>query len=164
MQDIRTAILCRELRAYAAQKRMEFRRWVTIKGRGVFIKDGKSDGKSLSKAKISAKNVTGKTAVIDKRKFTEYALDPEKQPDKAKAFKEALGFDKSNYQLLEKQIREKFDKNNLVYKMTNGQGDLYALPLMVSGVNGKTAKVMTGWIDDKNDKCDFHLTSVYVDK
>ena len=161
MQDIRTAILCRELRAYAAQKRMEFRRWVTIKGRRVFIKDGKSDGKSLPKAKISAKNVTGKTAVIDKRKFTEYALDPEKQPDKAKAFKEALGFDKSNYQLLERQIREKFDREKLHLKCSDDYGDRYQLLYVVSGVNKKTAKVMTGWIDDGSE---FRLTSIYVDK
>ncbi len=37
---------------------------------------------------------------IDSRKFTEYALNPGKAPDKAKAFKLALGYDMSNWQEL----------------------------------------------------------------
>ena len=170
MQDIKTAILRCELRKYITQKQTEQGAYELRYNHnhdpktGRFISGKSGLTNSHQSGKIGAKNVTGKTATIDKRKFTEYALDPVNHPDKARAFKEALGFDKSNYQLLEKQIREKFDRNNLVYKMTNEQGDLYSLLLTIAGVNGKTAKVMTGWIDDKNDKRDFHLTSVYVDK
>lgn len=108
--------------------------------------------------------MTGDTAVIDKRKFIEYALNPRKQPDKARVFKEALGFELSNYQLLEKQIREKFDRAKLIVKGRNEQGTLYEMVLRIAGVNGKSAKVMTSWIDDECDKMDFHLTSCYVDK
>ncbi len=32
----------------------------------------------------------------------------------------------------------------------------------LKGIDGKTALVLTSWIDDVNDKKDFHLTSVYV--
>lgn len=123
---------------------------------------GASNG-GAGKKKISIENVTGETAVIDKRKFTEYALNPEKQPDKAKAFKDALGYDLSNYSQLEAQIREKFNREKLKYKTDSGYGKKYEQQMILKGVNGKSAKAMTGWIDDvvKND---FHLTSVYVDK
>ena len=151
------------------------KRWVTIDGRHVDIggdgdsgsgggsSGGGSSNGGAGKKKISIENVTGETAVIDKRKFTEYALNPEKQPDKAKAFKDALGYDLSNYSQLEAQIREEFDREKLKYKTDSGYGKKYEQQMKLKGVNGKSAKVMTGWIDDvvKND---FHLTSVYVDK
>lgn len=114
--------------------------------------------------KIGIDNVTGETATIDKEKFTEYALNPQKQPDKAKAFKEALGYDLSNYQLLEKEIRKQFNKDKLIPKDENKQGKKYKLVMNIPGVNGKTAKVLTAWIDDVNDKKDFHLTTLYIDK
>ncbi len=55
-------------------------------GGGSGSSGGGSSNGGAGKKKISIENVTGETAVIDKRKFTEYALNPEKQPDKAKAF------------------------------------------------------------------------------
>ena len=44
--------------------------------------------------------------LIDSRKFTEYALNPDnpKGADKAIMFERHLGFTKDNYQLLEEQI------------------------------------------------------------
>ena len=155
---------------------MEKRDWVTINGHHVLIGgDGGSSGSGGGKESDSSKspksedktvgieNVTGKTATIDKRKFTEYALNPEKQPDKARAFKDALGYDMTNYQQLEAQIREKFDREKMKYKADSGYGKKYELQMELQGANGKKAKVMTGWIDDAV-KNDFHLTSVYVDK
>ena len=110
---------------------------------------------------VSIKNVTGKTATISMRKFTEYSLNPEKQPDKARAFKDALGYDLSNYQQLEKQIRDTFDREKLKEKEKIKYGTKYEQKMMLKGPNGKTAKVLTGWIDDNKD---FHLTSVYIDE
>lgn len=110
---------------------------------------------------VSIENVTGETATINERKFTEYALNPIKQPDKARAFKEALGYDLSNYQLLEKQLRKNFDKTSLKFKGSDEYGKKYELLYVLTGENGKTAKVMTGWIDDSND---FRLVTLYVDK
>ena len=123
--------------------------------------DSSKSPKSEDKT-VGIENVTGKTATIDKRKFTEYALNPEKQPDKAKAFKEALGYDMTNYQELEKQIRDTFDRDKLQENGERAQGKLYKRLLKIEGPNGKTANVMTSWIDDVNDKNDFHLTSIYV--
>lgn len=113
---------------------------------------------------VGINNVTGENATIDKRKFTEYALNPEKQPDKARAFETALGYNLNNYELLENQIRENFIRDKLIEKGHNLQGDKYELHYEITGVNGKTAKVLTAWLDDINDQKDFHLTSLYVDK
>ena len=82
---------------------------------------GSSGGGSASKT-VSIKNVTGKNATIDKRKFTEYSLNPEKQPNKAYAFKEALGYDLSNYQQLENKIREQFNKDKMVLTSESEHG------------------------------------------
>lgn len=124
--------------------------------------EGGSSGEGSSDKKtVSIKNVTGKTATISTRKFTEYSLNPEKQPDKARAFKDALGYDLSNYQQLEKQIRDTFDREKLKEKEKIKYGTKYEQKMMLKGPNGKTAKVLTGWIDDNKD---FHLTSVYIDE
>lgn len=120
-----------------------------------------SGGQSGDKT-VGIENVTGKTAAIDKRKFTEYALNPEKQPDKARAFKEYLGYDLSNSDELEQQIRNTFDREKLQENGERAQGKLYKRLIELQGPNGKTANVMTSWIDDVNDKKDFHLTSIYV--
>lgn len=126
---------------------------------------GLTNGENSGKIKtVGVNNVTGENATIDKRKFTEYALNPEKQPDKAKAFESALGYNLNNYDLLEEKIREDFDRKKLIGKGQNTQGDKYELHYEITGVNGKTAKVLTSWLDDVNDKKDFHLTSLYVDK
>lgn len=119
-------------------------------------------GETSKETNASIDNVTGKTATIDKRKFTEYALNPEKQPDKARAFKEYLGYDLSNYDELEQQIRNTFDREKLQENGERAQGKLYKRLVELQGPNGKTANVMTSWIDDVNDKKDFHLTSIYV--
>lgn len=113
--------------------------------------------------KIGIENVTGETATIKESKFTEYALNPEKQPGKAKGFKDVLGYDLSNYKSLEAQIREKFDRKDLKYKEDKEQGKLYELVQNITGPNGNTAKVLTGWIDDVKEYNDFHLTTVHID-
>lgn len=113
---------------------------------------------------VGIDNVTGENATIDERKFTEYALNPEKQPDKARAFEMALGYNLKNYESLKKQIREGFKRDNLIGKGSNAQGNKYEMLYEIYGLNGKTAKVLTAWLDDIYDQKDFHLTSLYVDE
>lgn len=55
---------------------------------------------------------------IPVEKFTEYALDPTKQPDKARAFREALGYTKANYQDLIDNINRSLEKNIWFSKKT----------------------------------------------
>lgn len=98
---------------------------------------------------------------IPEEKFTRYALDPECQPDKAFAFKEALGFTKDNFQELIDIIRNSLDISTLKYKGTNNYGYLYESVIRLTGVNGKQANICIGWINDIN-KHELRLTSVYI--
>lgn len=102
-------------------------------------------------------------AVIPKAKFTQYALNPEKDPDKARAFKSALGYDLDNADDLIEQINAKLPDYEAVEKGDRGWGKRYEVIMDIEGPNGKTAKVLTAWIDDKNTG-EMRLTSVYVDK
>lgn len=102
-------------------------------------------------------------AVIPKAKFTQYALNPEKDPDKANAFEKALGYTMDNADELIRQIYDKISEYNAKEKPDNGWGKRYEVIMDITGPNGKTAKVLTAWIDDKNTG-EMRLTSVYVDK
>ncbi|MBD5113147.1 MAG: hypothetical protein HDT42_11555 [Ruminococcaceae bacterium] len=100
---------------------------------------------------------------IPSEKFTEYALDPVKQPDKARAFREALGYTKSNYQDLIDNINRNLDKRHMAFKENNGHGDIYEYVMRLKGANGKEANVCTGWIVE-NDSNSLRLTTAYVTK
>ena len=131
--------------------------------------------KAAEKEEIPLEN-TGKSGIIKERntkkgigiqyfakmpeeKFTAYSLNPEKAPDKAKAFKEALGYDLSNYALLIQNINDHIDESKFVEKGNNGYGMLYEYVMELDGINGKKANVLTAWIQDGDEK---RLTSVYV--
>ena len=100
-------------------------------------------------------------AKIPEEKFTKYALDYKKAPDKAKAFEEALGYTKDNYQELIEDINRHYDRSKLIAKGDRGYGMLYESVMRLKGPNGKEANVLTAWIEDGDD---VRLTSVYVTK
>ena len=102
-------------------------------------------------------------AEIPESKFLDYALDMEKQPDKARAFRDALGYTKENYKDLIENIRANVDEEALVFKASNRHGKLYEYVTPLKGPNGKSANVCTGWIIE-NGKTEPRLTSVYVTK
>ena len=102
-------------------------------------------------------------AVIPKGKFVGYALNPQKDPNKARAFKEALGYTQENAEDLIQQIREELSKYRAVEKGDRGYGMTYEVVMDITGPNKKTAKVLTAWIDDKNNG-EMRLTTVHVDK
>ncbi|MCM1165351.1 MAG: hypothetical protein NC299_12270 [Lachnospiraceae bacterium] len=99
---------------------------------------------------------------IPPEKFTEYALDPVKQPDKARAFREALGYTKENYSELISNIRQNLDVGALKYKKTVCDGDLYEYVMEIIGANGRKANVLTAWINDKV-KGELRLTTAHID-
>lgn len=99
--------------------------------------------------------------IISDRKFTEYALNPTTQPDKAEAFRLALGYTKENYESLREQIRNQFNLDLLREKGDNGYGIKYEQVMEIKGPNGKTANVCTGWIK-KNGQKRLTMTSAYV--
>lgn len=123
--------------------------------------------KKYLKAAESVEN-TGKSGIIEKgkiaipvKKLTGYALDPQKAPDKANAFKLALGYDQSNADELLQNIVDHVDENKLVEKGNSGYGMRYESIMELTGPNGKKANIVTAWIRE-NDK--LRLTSVYVTK
>lgn len=100
-------------------------------------------------------------AKIPEEKFTAYCLNPEKAPNKARAFKSALGYDMSNFNDLIDNISRHIDEGKFVEKGDKGHGMLYEYVMELTGPNGKTANVLTAWIDDNGEK---RLTSAYVTK
>lgn len=102
-------------------------------------------------------------AEIPEEKFTKYALDPIKQPDKAKAFKDALGYTIDNYKNLIENIQNNFDEKLLKLKNEDKYGKRYELVMNLKGANGKNANVCTAWIKD-NKAAEPRLISAYVTK
>lgn len=97
--------------------------------------------------------------IIPDEKFISYALNPEKDSNKAKAFEKALGFTQDNFRDLKEQIMELADESKFVEKGDSGYGMKYEYILQIIGANGKKANVLTAWIQDGEEK---RLTSVYV--
>ena len=100
-------------------------------------------------------------AKIPEEKFTKYALNPDKAPDKAQAFESALGYNLENVDKLIKNIQEHIDESKFVSKGDKGYGMLYEYVMSLTGENGKTANVLTAWIESDGEK---RLTSAYVTK
>ena len=83
--------------------------------------------------------------------------------NKAAAFKQALGYTASNCTGLIDQIRQQSDIDKCTNKGNNGFGDLYEQVMEITGINGKTANVCTGWIMELGSTR-LRLTSAYVTK
>ncbi len=135
-----------------------------IKGQKWGVKNGPpyplDKNKELSIIKSSKYiSLNNKIRNIPDEKFTEYALDFNNSYDKAKAFKEALGYTKLNYKELIENINTHFDADKLQERGNNGYGMRYQQVMKLKGVNGKTANVLTAWIETDSS---LNLTSVYV--
>lgn len=102
-----------------------------------------------------------KNAKVPIEKFTQYALNPQKDKNKAEAFELALGYNLSNYKKLINNIKNNINKFEAVEKGDKGFGKQYEVLMTLVGENKKIANVKTGWIIDK-DTGETRLTSVYV--
>lgn len=104
--------------------------------------------------------------VIDPRKLTEYALNPDnpRGADKAVMFERHLGFTKDNYQLLLQQIEMKVINSEATLQSTDIHGQRYQVDLEIEGVkSGQIETVRTGWIvEPKSDVA--RLVTLYVRK
>jgi len=102
-------------------------------------------------------------AKIQIEKLVNYSLDFKRDPNKATAFKLALGYTKINFRCLARNILKKIKKHNVVHKGNNGYGEIYEAVMNLTGENGKTANVLTAWIIENGS--DFpRLINVYVTK
>jgi glycine/serine hydroxymethyltransferase len=102
--------------------------------------------------------------VIDSRKLTEYALNPNnpKGADKAIMFERHLGFTKNNYQLLKKQIEMTALDADATLQKTDIHGQRYQVDLEITGIRlGQQEIVRTGWIVEQNSKV-ARLVTLYV--
>ena len=102
-------------------------------------------------------------AHIPEEKFTKYALDPTKDLNKAKAFKEALGYTLDNYKELINNINDNVDEKKFKLKNEDKYGKRYEQVIKLTGANGRNANVCTGWIVEKDNE-EPRLTSAYVTK
>jgi hypothetical protein len=102
-------------------------------------------------------------AVIPIEKFTKYALNPEGDFNKHVAFERALGYNLSNYQELIDNIFENIENYPAVPKGNAGHGMCYEVIMELTGTNGKTASVLTAWIDDTKTG-EMRLINAYIDK
>ncbi|HJV45791.1 MAG TPA: hypothetical protein VJ824_08695 [Bacillota bacterium] len=103
------------------------------------------------------------SAKIDPRKLTEYALNPEHPVggNKAKVFDSALGYNKSNADDLMKQIQEKLPQSEAVLGKSDQYGQRYTVDMQITGPNGNTTTVRTGWIIKPGSDAP-EMTTIYV--
>ena len=101
--------------------------------------------------------------VIDPRKLTHYALDPNSPYGQHKAiiFEATLGFTKENYTALLEQLETRSLQAEAVYHSEDQFGIRYSVDITVSGIQGQQAIVRTGWLVPPNSE-KAHLTTLYV--
>ncbi len=102
-----------------------------------------------------------KNAKIPIEKFTQYALNPQKDKNKAEAFETALGYNLSNYKKLINNIKSNINKFDAIEKEDKGHGKRYEILMTLIGENKRIANVKTAWIIDKITG-ETRLTSAYV--
>jgi len=104
--------------------------------------------------------------VIDPRKFTHYALNPNSPRGRNKAilFERVLGFTRENYTELLLQIENKVLQADATFHSEDKFGRRYTVDLLIEGSRrGQQETVRTGWlISAADDKA--HLVTIYVKK
>ncbi|MDH0895725.1 MULTISPECIES: DUF6883 domain-containing protein [unclassified Pseudomonas] len=101
-------------------------------------------------------------AVIDPRKLTDYALNPDHPVggNKARVFESALGFTKENSDLLLKQLQEGVMKNTPIPGKVDQYGARFTVDIPVTGPNG-SGVVRSGWIYKPGSNTP-ELTTIFV--
>jgi hypothetical protein len=90
-----------------------------------------------------------KKVTVDTRKVTEYALNPNNTSggaNKAQVFESALGYNQSNSSHIMQQIQSKLPTSNAILGTADKYGQRFTVDIPITGPNGKTAIVRTGWI------------------
>jgi len=101
---------------------------------------------------------------VDTRKVTEYALNPNNTSggaNKARVFESALGYNQSNSSHLMQQIQVKLPTSKAVLGVADKYGQRFTVDITVTGPNGKTAIVRTGWILEPGSEVP-RMTTIYV--
>ena len=87
-------------------------------------------------------------AVVNIKKLTNYALNLEHPVggDKARVFKSALGYTKSNAVQLRTTVIKQLPKFEAVSGKLDQYGQRYTVDMLIKGPNSNSAMVRTGWI------------------
>lgn len=103
------------------------------------------------------------SATINPKKLTDYALNPNHPVggNKAKVFESALGYNQSNADDLMRQIYEKLPSSEAILGKLDQYGQRYTVDILITGPNGKTVNVRTGWIIKTGSDIP-ELTTMYV--
>lgn len=126
------------------------------------------DRKALKRAYVSPGIDYGKVeAAMDEygipaAKFEKYALDPERAPDKATAFRLALGYEKSDADEVAARVYEYVSDHAPDFRTSDAYGDRFTTDMIMDGKDGKQAKVRVGWIR-RPDSDKLALTTIFVD-
>ena len=99
-------------------------------------------------------------AIIATTKISNYAL---KEEHKARAFYLALGYTIKDSATLIDNIKMNLNKYPAIKGKSDKYGNRYSVIMKLKGVNGKTANILTAWIEDINTG-EVRLTSCYVTK
>ena len=101
-------------------------------------------------------------AIIDERKFMDYALSPShpRGRDKARIFKTILGYDRVNAEDLIVEMRRAILRHEAVLVRQDRYGRHYRVDLTLDGPHG-TARVRTGWLYDRGSDVP-RLTTAFV--
>ena len=103
------------------------------------------------------------SAIINPKKLTEYALNPNHPVggNKAKVFESALGYNQSNADDLMRQIYKKLPSSEAVLGKLDEYGQRYTVDIPITGPNGNTVNVRTGWIIKTGSDIP-ELTTIFV--
>ncbi len=115
---------------------------------GLWVGKGGQAAKGAPEFVEGAHSLVGANrAVIDPRKLTDYALNPDHPVggNKARVFESVLGFTKGNSDLLMKQLKEGVMKNTPIPGKVDQYGARFTVDIPVIGPNGNGV-VRSGWI------------------
>ena len=100
---------------------------------------------------------------VDQNKVKNYALNPNHPigKDKAKVFESSLGYNQSNADQLINQIQSKLPNSKAILGIKDQFGQRYTVDIVVTGPNGNSAVVRTGWILEPETEVP-RMTTIYV--
>ncbi|WP_460116584.1 hemagglutinin repeat-containing protein [Pseudomonas sp. S2_C03] len=129
----------------------------------VYNNENNAEGAKGVPELVEAHSLVGSNrAVIDPRKLTDYALNPDHPVggNKARVFESVLGFTKGNSDLLMKQLQEGVMKNTPTPGKVDQYGARFTVDIPVTGPNG-SGVVRSGWIYKPGSNTP-ELTTIFV--
>ncbi len=105
----------------------------------------------------------GAEYAIPAAKLEKYSLNMEKQPDKARAFRDYLGYVQDDAATVAAKLYEFVSEKEPEPRPPDKWGDRFSTRMVMGGKGGKVAKVKAGWIRESG-AAKMRAASVYVDE